>query len=66
MMSDYGHPKVGDVVRDRTVINVRDEFLIFGQRENDIPNCGAYVTSYREWFAYERTVADGVSASRST
>jgi len=53
-MIDYNHPKAGDVVGDRTVINVRDTFLIFGQREGDVPNCGAYITSYREWFAYER------------
>lgn len=49
-----GHPKVGDVVGDRTIISVGEKIIVFGQREGDLPNCGAYLTNYREWFNYER------------
>ena len=48
------HPKPGDVVGDRTVIRVMSESILFGQTENGIPNCGAWVTSYEEWFDYAR------------
>ncbi len=48
------HPKAGDVVGDRTIIRVCEKFIVFGQREGDTPNCGAYLTDYREWFDYER------------
>lgn len=40
------HPKAGDVVGDRTVIRVCARFILYGQREGDVPNCGSYVTSY--------------------
>lgn len=60
-LSDVGadHPKEGDVVGARTIISVRDKFIIFGQREGDLANCGSYVTDYREWFNYEADVAAG-------
>jgi hypothetical protein len=47
------HPKIGDKVGDRTIINVGSKYIIFGQREGDLENCGAYFTDYREWFRYE-------------
>jgi hypothetical protein len=47
------HPKAGDKVGDRTIINVSEKYIIFGKREGDLENCGAYITDYREWFRYE-------------
>lgn len=50
----WEHPQAGDVVGDRTIIRVLSDRIIYGQKDGDIPNCGAYVTNYREWFEYER------------
>ena len=63
-LSDVGcnHPKAGDVVGARTVIRVAEKSILFGKREGELQNCGAYVTDYREWFDYERRVVDGLEA----
>lgn len=55
------HPKVGDKIGKRTIIRVMPESILFGQDETradgtTATNCGAYLTSYREWFAYDRSV----------
>jgi hypothetical protein len=57
-LSDVGSdfPKVGDRVGDRTVINVGSRHIIFGKKEGNIENCGAYVTDFREWFVYEHSL----------
>jgi hypothetical protein len=52
------HPKAGDEVGDRTIIRVMEDRIIFGQAENGVRDCGAYVTSYREWFRYEAGLSD--------
>lgn len=63
-LNDIGanHPKAGDVVGSRTIIRAADKWILYGQTENGIPNCGCYVTDYREWFDYERRVIDGLEA----
>jgi hypothetical protein len=55
-MSDR-HPKFGDEVGDRTVIRVMEKFIVYGQREGDLRNCGAYLTDFEEWFAYKAALA---------
>jgi hypothetical protein len=51
-MSDR-HPKSGDEVGDRTIICVKGETIVFGQRDGDLRNCGAYVTDFEEWYEYK-------------
>lgn len=48
-----GDIKVGDRVKDRTVIRVIGQYIVFGRRERNIDNCGAYVTDFEEWFDYK-------------
>jgi hypothetical protein len=53
-------PKAGDVVKDRTVIRVipAADIILFGQREGEVPNCGAYRTDLEEWLLYSRGKKD--------
>jgi len=60
------HPKAGDRVGDRTVIRVMSDRIIFGQDEGTAKNCGAYMTSFREWFDYERRAVSALSQDKGT
>jgi len=42
-------PRPGDEVGDRTCFSVRGNFILFGQVENGIRNCGAWITDRTEW-----------------
>jgi hypothetical protein len=49
-------PKPGERVKDRQVIWTYDSgTIVFGKREGDSHNCGAWVTSVEEWYQYKFT-----------